>query len=166
MGKSRIKNKKVPRNTLDDYDILLLSNSTLIEKYWDALCPLLQRSLDKDTDGELTVDDIKHQALQMVRMFVIVIKSDVLDSPSVKGVFVLQLATYSQFCTMNVVALAGSNLKLLMSRYWGAVCGWVYMLGIRRIECLVSPAMERILQGSGFHMRHIRMVKNLEVNYD
>ena len=145
-----------PRNALANYEPIILSTPELLKHYWPATAPLIQRCIEKAMHGEVTLDDIKTQAARQAA-YIMVLKSDKFEKPEVKFVLVMELIHYPQYATMNVMAIGGSNLKMLMKRYWEFVCGWAYMSGVRTMECSVSPGMERILQSVGFNRSYIRM---------
>lgn len=151
-----------PRKDLSNYEPILLSSVDLVDWYWDATKPLIQRCIDKAMHGEMTVDDIKRSILEGTA-YAMVLKSDKFEAPDVKFVLVLELINYPQYSAFNVVILGGTNLRMLLKRYWSFVCGWAYMMGIRYFECSVSPAMERIVQRIGFNRTYIRMQLKLEV---
>ncbi len=152
--------RKDPRQDLSNYEPIMLASPELFEKYWLPAVPLIQKCIDRTMHGEMTVDDIMRLTIEE-KMWVMVLKSDKFEKPEVKFVLVLEVAHYPQFSSLNVVVIGGANLKMLIKRYWGFVCGWAYIIGIRRMECLVSPAMERILQGVGFKRGPVKMFQDL-----
>jgi len=142
---------------IDGYEPLLLATPEHFKLYWAQCIPLLDRVIAKAMHGELTTNDIYDRATQG-QMYIFVCKRDEGEFPDVKFVIVLELVNYPQLAAFNVVAMGGSHLHPFFEKFWGKLCGWAYMSGIRAIEALVSPAMARIISKFGFthtyaHMR-------------
>ena len=76
-------------------------------------------------------------------------------------VIVLELVTYPQFTAMNVVALGGRDLRHMIKKFWKQVCGWAQVCGVKHIECLVAPAMEKILVAQGFERKYTLLRQSL-----
>ena len=110
--------------------------------------------------GEMEIDDIYTRALKG-EMYIIAVKNDTLEIPDVKLVLVLELVYYPRFTAMNVVAIGGKDLKNMISAFWQHVCGWARICGVKKIECSVPPAMERILKDIGFEQHYIQMRQEL-----
>ena len=49
----------------------------------------------------------------------------------------------------------------MIGSFWEHVCGWSRICGVTKMECLVSPAMERILSDVGFKQQYIKMRQEL-----
>jgi N-acyl-L-homoserine lactone synthetase len=45
--------------------------------------------------------------------------------------------------------------------FWKHVCSWAMINGVKKMECTVSPAMERILKSVGFKQQYIKMRQDL-----
>ena len=142
------------------YTPQLLSTKELIDKYWGQCVPLLKKCIDKQMRGEMEVEDIYTRALKG-EMYIIAVKDDTPEIPDVKLVLVLELIYYPRFTAMNVVALGGRDLKNMIGSFWEHVCGWARICGVTKMECLVSPAMERILSDVGFKQQYIKMRQEL-----
>jgi hypothetical protein len=142
------------------YEPQLLSTKELIDKYWGACVPLLDQCIKRAMHGEMLVEDLYTRALKG-EVFVIVAKNDDMETPTVKLVIVLELVTYPRFTAMNVVALGGKDLKNLIQMYWKDVCSWAKVCGVKKIECSVHPAMERILTAEGFERTYVQLRQDL-----
>lgn len=142
------------------YTPQLLSTKELIDKYWAQCVPLLEKCINKQMHGEMVVEDIYTRALKG-QMYIIAVKNDTPEVPDVKLVLVLELVYYPRFTSMNVVALGGKDLKNMINSFWEHVCGWARICGVTKMECLVSPAMERILNNIGFKQKYIHMRQEL-----
>jgi hypothetical protein len=110
--------------------------------------------------GEMTTEDLYSRALKG-EVFIIVAKCDEPEVPDVKLVIITELVTYPRFTAMNVVALGGKDLRNLIKLFWKDVCGWARVCGVRKIECSVHPAMERILSSVGFERHYVQMRQDL-----
>ena len=108
----------------------------------------------------MTVEDIYDRGLKG-QLYVIAVKNDDTEVPDVKLVLALELVYYPQFTAMNVLALGGRDLRHNMKRFWKQVCGWAQICGVTKIECLVAPAMEKILQAQGFERKYSLLRQDL-----
>jgi len=145
---------------LDAYDPILLSTQELFDRYWAQCVPHLQRCIDEAMHGELTVDDLYTRAMKG-EMYVIAVRNDEPEIPDVRLVLVLELVYYPRFTALNVVALGGQDLRHMIKRHWKHVQGWARICGVKKIECSVAPAMERILSAVGFKSNYIQMRQDL-----
>ena len=136
-----------------NYEVQLLSTKELYDKYWAQCIPLFKECIDRSMHGEMTVEDIYTKALKG-EVFVIVAKDDTPEVPDVKLAIAMELVHYPQFAAMNVLALGGRDLRHMIKRFWTQVCGWAQVCGVKQIECLVAPAMEKILTAQGFERKY------------
>jgi hypothetical protein len=134
---------------LSEFEPLLLSTKEQLDKYWPRASKLVDRCIKRAMRGEITVDDVYNMVLQQ-KAFVFVFKYDKGLQPDVKLVLVLEICDYPRLPTMNILALAGSNLGEFYDRFWNKVCGWAYMNGIRSFEGYVAPAMQKVISKYGF----------------
>jgi len=149
------------KNTTDStYTPQLLSTKELIDKYWGQCKPLLEKCISQQMHGEMELEDIYTRALKG-QMYIIAVKDDAPEIPDVKLVLVLELVYYPRFTAMNVVALGGKDLRHMIGEFWQHVCGWARICGVKKIECSVPPAMERILKDVGFEQHYIQMRQEL-----
>ena len=145
---------------LAGFEPLLLSTVELLDTYWLALLPALQRVVDEAMYGEMTTDDI-YNAIKAGHMYGIVFKSDDGEEPEVALVMILETVAYTQYTVLNVVALGGRELDLFKSKFWKHICSWAFMNGVRTMQASVSPAMARILKGFGFEPVYVTVRKSL-----
>ena len=141
------------------YEAVLLSTQDAYDKYWAQCVPHLQKCVE-GMHGEVTVEDIYTRALQG-QMYVLIAKNDSTEVPDVKLTLVMELVYYPQYTTMNVVAMGGKDLRHLIKQFWPDVCGWARICGVKKIECSVAPAMERILLSNGFERKYIQLQQDL-----
>jgi len=142
--------------SLDSYEPLLLSTKDHFDKYWTTARPLIEKCIRRAMHGEITVDDVYAMAQQQ-SLYIFVFKSDRTIMPSVKLVLVLDIVNYPRLPTMNVMALAGSDLNYFYKKYWSKLCGWAYMNGVRVLEGWVAPGMERIISSYNFKRAYMLM---------
>ena len=141
---------------LDDYEPLLLTTQEQFTKYWPRASKLVDKCIKRAMHGEMTVEDIHNLAMQQ-RAYVFVVKNDKGIQPDVKLVVVLEIMHYPRLPSLNILALAGSDLEVFYEKFWQKLCGWAYMNGVRAIEGLVSPAMQRVISKYGFKPVYTQM---------
>lgn len=151
---------KVVENGQKQYNTQLLSTKEMYDKYWGQCVPLFQECIDKAMHGEMTVEDIYTRALKG-QLYIIIAKNDDTEVPDVKMAIALELIYYPQFTAMNVVGLGGTDLRYMMKKFWLKVCAWAQVCGVTKMECLVSPAMEKILQAQGFERKYLLLRQDL-----
>ena len=143
-------------DALEGYEPLLLSTVQLLDAYWPQAAAVLERCVEEAMYGEMTLDDI-YENIKTGRMYALVVRNDEGELPDVALALILETASYPRYSVLNVVALGGRQLNLLKSRFWGHVCSWAFMNGVRTIQASVSPAMARILSQYGFEQKYITM---------
>ena len=142
------------------YELQLLSTKALFDRYWGQCIPLLQECIDRSMDGEMTVEDIYTRALKG-EVYVIAIKNDDTEVPDVRLVVALEISYYPQYTAMNGLALGGKDLRIMIKKFWKKICNWAQVCGVKKMECLVAPAMQRILQAEGFEQKYILLRQDL-----
>jgi len=143
---------KQPQPVVDPtegFEPLFLSSQPLLDAYWPQASAVLQRCVDKAMHGEMTMDDI-YDRLVAGQMWCLVAKNDDGELPQVSLALILELIVYPQFTVMNIAAIGGRELGALRDKFWGHVCSWAYMSGVREMQASVSPGMARMLKGYGF----------------
>ena len=143
-----------------EYEPQLLSSKELLDRYWGQCVPLFEKCIEKQMDGELDVDDIYSRALKG-QMFVFAVKNDSTELPDVKLALALELVYYPKYTAMNVVALGGKDLRNMIDMFWKHVCGWAKICGIKKMECSVNPAMQKILETVGFKQQYVQLRQDL-----
>ena len=143
---------KQPQPVVDPtegFEPLFLSSQSILAVYWPQASAVLQRCVDEAMHGEMTIDDI-YDRLVAGQMWCLVIKNDKGELPEVSLALILELIVYPQFTVMNIAAIGGRELGALRDKFWGHVCSWAYMSGVREMQASVSPGMARMLKGYGF----------------
>jgi len=154
---------KQPQPVVDPtegFEPLFLSSQSILDVYWPQASAVLQRCVDEAMHGEMTIDDI-YDRLVAGQMWCLVIKNDKGELPEVSLALILELIAYPRFTVMNITAIGGRELGALRDKFWGHVCSWAYMNGVREMQASVSPAMARILKSYGFSETYRTMRKVL-----
>jgi hypothetical protein len=134
---------------IEGFEPLFLSTVELLDTYWLQTAVLLNRCLEDDMHGEMTLEDI-YDGIKAGQMYALIAKNDDGEIPEVAFVFIFQLILYPQKTVMNITAMAGRAMRLLGTKYWKHVCSWAYMNGVREFQASVSPAMARVAERYGF----------------
>lgn len=124
---------------------LFLSTVALLDEHWSEVAALFEPLFVDDMYGEMTIGDM-YQAIVGGRMYCLVFKSET----NITLALVMELVVYPRKTIMNIVAVGGSQLDLMESRFWKHICSWAYMNGVREMQAMVSPAMARIIGKYGF----------------
>lgn len=130
---------------------LLLSSQQQVMTYWPQIEPLLASAPVME---EYTTDKIL-QAVTSSQMFLFVI----LDEQNVELVVLLAPSTSESFPTINIITVAGKNLRKHIKDYWDYFKGWCVMNGARAIDAYVPDRMEGFVEKLGLkretvHVRH------------
>lgn len=130
---------------------LLLSTQQQIMTYWPQIEPLLASA---PVAEEYTPDNIR-QAMLSSQMFMFVI----LKESEVEFVMLISATPSEQFPTMNIITVAGKNLRTQIKEYWEYFKGWCVMNGARAIDAYVPERMEKILEPLGLKREtvHVRL---------
>lgn len=135
---------------VESLDPLLVSTRELLDKYWPYAEPLLRQCVDGAMHGELRTEHIRQGVLGGTT-YLFIFKSDAAIVPHVHMAIAMTYSGYPSLPALTIVAMGGTDLRAVHERFWTALTGWAYMLGVRAIDALVSPAMERVLHRFGFY---------------
>lgn len=130
---------------------LLLSTQQQLMTYWPQVEPLLASA---PVAEEYPPDKIL-QAAMAGQMFMFV----VLDDQNVELVMLLAPAPSETLPTMNIVTVAGKNLRKHINDYWDYFKGWCIMNGARAIDAYVPDRMENFVEKLGLKREtvHVRL---------
>jgi hypothetical protein len=130
---------------------LLLSTQEQLMTYWPQIEPLLAGA----PIAEEYPPDKLLQAACMSQMFLFV----VLDEQTVELVVVIAPAPSESLPTMNIVTVAGKNLRKHINDYWDYFKGWCIMNGARAIDAYVPDRMEGFVEKLGLKREtvHVRL---------
>lgn len=130
---------------------LLLSTQQQIMTYWPQIEPLLASA---PVTEEYTTDNI-YQSLISSQMFMFV----VLKEHNVEFVMLIAATPSEQFPIVNIITVAGKNLRTHINEYWEYFKGWCVMNGARAIDAYVPERMEKLLEPLGLKREtvHVRL---------
>ena len=134
---------------LTGYSPQFLSSKALLDAYWVQTEAVLRPVVEEAMHGEMTTQDIYDRIISG-QMYCIVIQDGSGELPKVALAIVMEIVVYPRLTALNITALGGRQLNLLKSRFWGHLCSWAYMNGVRCIQAMVSPAMARVISRYGF----------------
>lgn len=119
--------------------------------YWPQIEPLLASAPVME---EYTIDSI-YQSLISSQMFMFVI----LKESDVEFVMLIAATPSEQFPVVNIITVAGKNLRTQISEYWEYFKGWCVMNGARAIDAYVPERMEKLLEPLGLKREtvHVRL---------
>ena len=123
---------------------------------WDEIAPQFQRVVSKACHGEFTVDDLYRMALSGNTIIGVAREAD----GELVMVMAFQFVLYPSATGVNVLAMAGKNLKQFMSQFLPPFKTYCREMGADWIECAVSPGMERMHHRHGFET----VYRNLRVS--
>jgi hypothetical protein len=107
--------------------------------------PLLEKAVDH-ADGDFDIVDLMHQVLAD-KAVLGVVQSDDGDALMV-GVF--EFIYYPQKTSVNIMALAGQDIRNAMAVYWEQFQEFCRRQGADFIEARCRPAMVKLLSNQGF----------------
>ena len=130
---------------------LLLSTQQQIATYWPQIKPLLESA---PVTEEYTVDNI-YQLLISSQMFMFVVLKDT----DVEFVMLIAATPSEQFPVVNIITVAGKNLRTQIKEYWEYFKGWCVMNGARAIDAYVPERIEKLLEPLGIKREtiHVRL---------
>lgn len=119
--------------------------------YWPQIEPLLASAPVME---EYTIDSI-YQSLISSQMFMFVI----LKESDVEFVMLIAATPSEQFPVVNIITVAGKNLRTQIKEYWEYFKGWCVMNGARAIDAYVPERMEKLLEPLGLKREtvHVRL---------
>lgn len=132
---------------------LMLSTQELLTAYWPQVEPLL---LSAPISSEFSTDSI-FKATLAGQMFMFVF---VTEASNVELVLVLAPVPSDTFPVINIVTVAGKNLRKHTKQYWEFFKGWCYMNGARAIDAYVPERMEEFMEnelGLKKETTHVRL---------
>lgn len=119
--------------------------------YWPQIEPLLASAPVME---EYTIDNI-YQSLISSQMFMFVI----LKESDVEFVMLIAATPSEQFPVVNIITVAGKDLRTQIKEYWEYFKGWCVMNGARAIDAYVPERMEKLLEPLGLKREtvHVRL---------
>lgn len=134
---------------------VLLSTQVLLATYWPQIEPLLASA---PVAEEFPPESILQMALTG-QMFVFAIVKEDVDGDTVELVVVLAPVPSDTNPAINIVTVAGRNLRQHIRDYWEYFQGWCVMSGVRAIDAYVPDRMEGFVEKLGLKREtvHVRL---------
>lgn len=134
---------------------VLLSTQVLLATYWPQIEPLLASA---PVTEEFSPEKILELALAGQMFIFAVVKEDV-DGDTVELVVVLTAVPSDTNPVINIVTVAGRNLRRHIRDYWEYFQGWCVMSGARAIDAYVPDRMEGFVEKLGLKREtvHVRL---------
>jgi len=116
------------------------------------LRPLFQRVVDEAAHGEFTVDDLE-QLARAKKVILGMVRQD----GAIRLAFAFEFIAYPQLLTLNLMAIAGSQLNEALPQFLPLFQEFAREAGAQAIEASCSPAMARLLAHHGFETTYQRV---------
>jgi hypothetical protein len=126
-------------------DAVFLTSPDLLEQHWEAVAHLIDPAVQRLARGEWTTADLADLVHSGRAIAVLVLEDAV---PFLAMVF--EFRHYPRRTSLNVMALAGSDLAGAAVSFWPGFVAWAKESGATQIEACAGVAMTRVLQGLGF----------------
>ena len=134
---------------------VFLLTQVLLATYWPQVEPLLASAPIAE---EYPPDALLQMALAgQVTLLAIIKETE--DGPTVELVVVIMGIPSETNPVMNIVTVAGRNLRQHIRDYWEYFQGWCVMNGARAIDAYVPDRMERFVEKLGLKREtvHVRL---------
>ena len=132
---------------------VMLSTQELLGAYWPQVEPLLASA---PISKEFSTDAI-FKAVLAGQMFIF---AAITEAAEVELVLVLAPVPSDAFPVINIIAVAGKNLRKNTKKYWEFFKGWCFMNGARAIDAYVPERMEGFMDkelGLKKETTHVRL---------
>jgi len=124
--------------------VLFLSTPELVNQYWRSVSDLLGPYMDL-SQGDFDIDDLRAKVFSGSAISGVIFE----NNKPVMGI-VFSFKHYSAKMSVNVLALAGSNLDSIANLFWPEFESWARQAGASEIEACTRPTMSRFLRRLGF----------------
>lgn len=134
---------------------VLLSTQEQLNAYWPQVETLL---LTAPITEDFTIDKI-YQAAMAAQMFIFVFVKETVDGDEVELVLVVSPTSSDTVPGINIITVAGKNLKQHISDFWEYFKGWCVMNGARAIDAYVPDRLEGFVEKLGLKREtvHVRL---------
>lgn len=115
---------------------------------WGQLEPLFQEAIGKAVHGEFSCQQLLNIALNKSGLI-----AYIEDDEGILMALAMELKYYPAMRALNVMAMAGENMKELFMLHSPAIADFARSCGVTHFEASTSKAMARMLQDCGwFHV--------------
>lgn len=134
---------------------VLLSTQEQLLAYWPQIEPLIASA---PVAEELTPEKI-YQAALAAQMFIFVFVKETIDVDEVELVLVVAPTSSDVLPGVNIITVAGKNLKQHVSDFWEYFKGWCVMNGARAIDAYVPDRLVGFVEKLGLKREtvHVRL---------
>lgn len=126
-------------------DVLFLTTPELIGLHWWSVSRLIDPAVQQLARGEWSTEDLA-EMVESGRAVAALMFED--GEPRLAMVF--EFRHYPRRTSVNVMALAGSDLVGAAVSFWPQFVAWAKESGATHIEACAAPAMTRVLRAMGF----------------
>jgi hypothetical protein len=131
--------------TLTETRLVFLPKPDDIYPVWPTLAPLFQGAIDKAVHGEFTVEHLLNLSLSGSGLV-----AYIEDDKQILMALVMELKYYPGMSVLNVVVMAGQNMKALFSLHSPEIEDFAKSCGVKYFEASTSRAMAKMLQECGW----------------
>lgn len=124
---------------------LFLTDSELLEQWWDQIEPLFIPVVEEAARGEFTVSDIKRLCEEKRATVAVAIEND-----KVILAMAFEFIFYPKQTACNVIAMGGTRMAEAESLFFVTFKEWCKSMGVTVIEASCSPSMSRLMRRFGF----------------
>ena len=128
-----------------DTRLVFLPHPEDVYANWHRLEPMFARAIDKAVHGEFSVDQLLQLALNKTGLI-----AYIEDEQEILMVLAMELRHYPGMTVLNVMAMAGKNMRELFSLHSPEIADFARSCGVTHFEASTSRAMAKMLQECGW----------------
>jgi hypothetical protein len=131
--------------TMTETRLVFLPRPYDIESMWPKLAPLFRGAINKAVHGEFTLNSLRNLALSGSGLLTYIENDE-----EILMALMMELRHYPDMSVLNVLVMAGQNMKELFSLHSPAIADFARSCGVGYFEASTSPAMAKMLQECGW----------------
>jgi hypothetical protein len=131
--------------TMTETRLVFLPRPENIYPAWERLTPLFQDAINKAVHGEFTVANLLELSLSGSGLL-----AYIEDDKEILMALVMEIKHYPDMSVLNVIVMAGQNMKELFSRHSPAIADFARSCGVKYFEASTSRGMAKMLQECGW----------------
>lgn len=134
---------------------VLLSTQEQLNAYWPQIEPLLANAPVME---ELSTETI-YQAALISQMLIFVFIKETEEGDEVQLVLVVSIVPHEKLLTVNIITVAGKDLRQHTSDFWDYFKGWCVMNGARAVDAYVPDRLVGFVEKLGLKREsvHVRL---------
>lgn len=129
----------------------------LVRRHWHLYSEFVERALDH-AHGELRVEDIQAMA-EAEKVVVWAVQT---MEQGIVGAAVTEEVEYARFPALRVIALGGLDFPAWGDLMCLTLVNYCRRQGLKRIEAFARRGMSRMLDGLGFKLGYVCLLKEIE----